>query len=147
VRATDEVAVFITRGAGREVLLVHRVPEHGDYWHVVAGGVELGETPAQAALREMREETALEAPLRSWTGITEYMNARSGEPAERRTEYDPLVVAVHIDCFCVEAVDGWEPTLNWEHDRHRWCSPATSVRVLRWPATAEALGRLLEVSP
>jgi 8-oxo-dGTP pyrophosphatase MutT (NUDIX family) len=147
MRATDEVAVFITRREGREVLLVHRVPEHGDYWHVVAGGVELGETAAQAAKREMREETALEAPLRLGHGITEYMDARNGEPAERPTENDPLVVAVHIDCFFAEAADEWEPTLNWEHNGHHWCSPATAVRALRWPATAEALGRMLEVSP
>ena len=147
MRTTDEVAVFITRRGGREVLLVHRVPEHGDYWHVVAGGIEPGETAAQAAQREMREETALEAPLRSAIGITEYMDGRSGEPAERPTQYDPLVVAVHIDCFCVDAADGWEPTLNWEHDGHRWCSPGTVVRTLRWPATADALGRVLEVCP
>jgi 8-oxo-dGTP pyrophosphatase MutT (NUDIX family) len=147
VRPRDEVAVFITRLAGREVLLVHRVPKHGDYWHVVAGGVEPGETAAQAAQREMREETTLEAPLRSGVGITEYMDARDGEPAEQPTENDPLIVGVHIDCFCVEASDGWEPTLNWEHDSHRWCSPTAAVRALRWPATAEALGTLLQISP
>jgi 8-oxo-dGTP pyrophosphatase MutT (NUDIX family) len=113
---------------------------------VVAGGVEPGETAAQAAQREMREETMLEAPLRFGIGTTEYMHARNGEPAARPTENDPLIVAVHIECFCVEASDDWQPTLNWEHDAHRWCSPPTAVRALRWPATAEALGSVLEVS-
>jgi 8-oxo-dGTP pyrophosphatase MutT (NUDIX family) len=140
------VAVFITRRGGRDVLLVHRVPKHGGYWHVVAGGVEPGETAAQAAEREMREETTLEAPLRSRVAITEYMHVQDGRPAAPPIQSDPLIVAVHIDCFCVEASDGWEPTLNWEHDSHRWCSPTAAVRALRWPATAEALGRLLEAS-
>jgi 8-oxo-dGTP pyrophosphatase MutT (NUDIX family) len=143
----DEVAVFITRRAGQEVLLVRRVPTHGDYWHVVAGGVELGETAAQAARREMREETMLEAPLRSRIGVTEYVDVRNGEPAKRPSENDHLVMAVHIDCFRVEASDDWEPTLNWEHNGHRWCSPPAAVRALRWPATAWALGRVLKVSP
>ena len=40
-----------------EVLIVHRSPVQGGYWHVVAGGVEPGETPANAAARELREET------------------------------------------------------------------------------------------
>jgi 8-oxo-dGTP pyrophosphatase MutT (NUDIX family) len=114
---------------------------------VVAGGVEPGETAAQAAQREMREETMLEAPLRSRIGVTEYMDVRNGEPAKRPSENDPLVMSVRIDCFRVEASDDWEPTLNWEHDSHRWCSPPAAVRALRWPATAEALGRVLEVSP
>jgi 8-oxo-dGTP pyrophosphatase MutT (NUDIX family) len=44
VRTGDEVAVFVTRRRGREVLLVHRVPDLGGYWHVVAGGLEPGES-------------------------------------------------------------------------------------------------------
>ena len=133
----------MTRRGGRDVLLVHRVPELGGYWHVVAGGVEPGETGVQAAARELREETGLVAAVRPGLEATEYAYSLTEEPAERRAQYDPSVAAVRVECFVVEAPDDWEPTLDSEHDDHRWCSPAEAVQTLRWPATAEALGRML----
>lgn len=143
MRTGAEIAVFVTRRGGRDILLVHRVPELGGYWHVVAGGVEPGETGAQAAERELREETGLVAEARPGLEVTEYAYALTEEPAERRAEYDPSVAAVRVECFRVEAPHDWEPTLNCEHDDHRWCSPAEAFEALRWPATAEALQRML----
>jgi hypothetical protein len=53
------------------------------------------------------------------------------------------VAQVNVTCFRVNAPDEWEPTLDWEHDDHRWCEPAEAVTALRWPATAGALRMLL----
>ena len=53
--------MFVTRKSLSEVLLLHRSPEQGSYWHVVAGGVETGEAVEEAAERELREETGLVA--------------------------------------------------------------------------------------
>ena len=54
-----EVLVFVNRGD--EALVLLRAPDD-PYWHVVAGGVEEGETSAAAAVRELREETGLDTP-------------------------------------------------------------------------------------
>ncbi|MCA1709469.1 MAG: NUDIX hydrolase [Actinobacteria bacterium] len=48
--------------AGR-VLLVQ--PTYKDHWDIPGGYVETGETPAQAAAREVREELGTEAPVGS----------------------------------------------------------------------------------
>lgn len=50
-----------------EVLLQHR----GDFdkWGFPGGAVELGETPEQAAIREVKEETGLEVEIRRLVGI------------------------------------------------------------------------------
>lgn len=60
--------------AGR-ALFCHR--RDCDFWNLPGGGVELGEAPWQAVLREVREEVGLEvevvrlAGLYSWTAIDE----------------------------------------------------------------------------
>jgi len=133
----------VTRRGGREVLLVHRAPKQGGYWHVVAGGVESGETAAEAAERELREETGLVAHVSASGEVAEYAYQLDEEPAERRNLYDPAVVRVEVTCFSVAAPDDWEPTLDWEHDGYRWCGPADACSTLRWPDTAQALRKLL----
>jgi 8-oxo-dGTP pyrophosphatase MutT (NUDIX family) len=143
VRTGVEVAVFVTRKRGSEVLIVHRSPEQGAYWHVVAGGVEPGETVEEAAERELHEETGLIAEVRGGTPVIEYVYPLTEEPADRRNQYDSSIVAVEVTCFRVTAPDDWEPELDWEHDGHRWCEPREAFTTLRWPATAQALRKLL----
>ncbi len=137
--SVDEVALFVTRDGGREVLVVHRSPAQGSYWHVVAGGVEPGESALEAARRELLEETGLVAEPEEGVDVTEYVY-RLDE--EQPAEPGPDAVAVDVRCFRVAAPDAWEPTLDWEHDGHRWCTPAEAVELLRWPETRAALERL-----
>ncbi len=132
--------MFVTRCGGRNVLLLHRAPEQGGYWHVVAGGVEPGETAVEAAERELREETGLAARLTVEIEVTEYVSTLTQESADRN---DPSVVAVGVTCFRAAAPDDWEPTLDWEHDGHRWCNSREAAGELRWPGTARALRTLL----
>ena len=141
------MAVFVTRRSEAEVLLVHRAPEQGGYWHVVAGGVETGESSKEAAARELREETGLIAEVRTGVEVVEYAYALTEEPAERRRLYDLSVMQVAVTCYCVEAPDDWEPTLDWEHDGHRWCTPDEAVKTLRWPETARALREMVSLQP
>jgi dihydroneopterin triphosphate diphosphatase len=53
------VLVVVHTRAG-EVLLMERVQPRG-WWQSVTGSLEPGETPRQAAIRELREETGLAA--------------------------------------------------------------------------------------
>jgi 8-oxo-dGTP pyrophosphatase MutT (NUDIX family) len=85
--AVEKVCVFVMRdGArGKEVLLFEH-PSAGI--QVPAGTVELGESPAEAAVREVREETGLAA-----FASQSYLGARH-EPleAERRVVYRTTAV-------------------------------------------------------
>jgi 8-oxo-dGTP pyrophosphatase MutT (NUDIX family) len=115
---TNEVLIVVRRA--EEYLVVHRSPENGGYWHQIAGGVEPGETPPAAAVRELGEETGLAAePI----------------PIARAFEYE----GIHVDCFLAEAPAGWEPELDWEHDDYRWLSAPAAADLMYWPEPSDVL--------
>jgi 8-oxo-dGTP diphosphatase len=59
-RAYVAAGVLFFDDAGR-ILLVQ--PTYKDHWDIPGGYVETGETPAQAAAREVREELGIETPV------------------------------------------------------------------------------------
>ena len=65
VRRAFSVAVFC-RHQG-EILLIHH--RRLDAWLPIGGEIEPGETPLQAAQRELREETGLEGNFPAGTGV------------------------------------------------------------------------------
>jgi len=117
--------------------MLHRSVE--DYWHVVAGVVEDGETFAEAAARELREETGLDASVAD-VGLRQTYRV----PDEMRAEYLPGVQEVAVENFTVQVPAGWEPVLNEEHDRYGWLAPDDAVEIAHWPETKAlitAIGR------
>lgn len=55
-----------------EVLLLERA-DHPGYWQSVTGSLEAGESPREAAMRELGEETGLkQGQLLDWNLATEY---------------------------------------------------------------------------
>ena len=144
MRGPNEVAIFVARRGRSEVLVVHRSPEGGGYWHTIAGGVEAGESAEEAARRELLEETGLAVDaLPPAEPAIEFAYPLSEEPADRQLQYEPGIVEVHVDCFIVDAPDDWEPRLDYEHDGYRWVPAAEAADELYWPDTADALRRVL----
>ena len=43
------------------------------------------------------------------------------DPPAIRARYAPGIERVTVHAFVTDAPDGWEPTLDAEHDLYRWC--------------------------
>jgi len=76
-------AVGVVCLKGDQVLLVRRgAPPLEDRWSLPGGRIEWGERAADAALRELREETACEAELLGLVDVVDAVLSRSGAPHE-----------------------------------------------------------------
>jgi len=126
-RLPHEVFVVVRRS--EEFLVVHRTPRGGAYWHGISGGLEDGESYAEAAARELFEETGLAA-----------LPVEIAAPFVYRTEAAPE--GITVGCFLVDVPDSWEPELNDEHDDYRWCGRDAAVELLEWPEPKELLRSL-----
>jgi len=121
-----EVVVVVHRPDARFLVLL-RSSDRGGYWNLVAGGVEDGELPGEAAARELAEETGLAAAV---------------TPLELELSYETPPGRVRLDAFAATAPEGWEPALDEEHAGHRWCTGAEAVELLAYPEPREAVRKV-----
>ena len=93
------------------ILAMRRAPEKvgAGLWEAVSGRIEPDEQPADAALREIGEETALEVELDP-VPVDAYLASRAGEP---------MLVVVYVARW-----RGGEVRRSEEHDQHLFCTPA-----------------------
>lgn len=126
----------LRRGGGEWEVLVLRRSAHGrnpGSWETVHGTIEPGETPVQASLRELREETGF-APERF------YNLSRIEGFYQHRT--DELAI---IPAFAAVVAADAAPRLSEEHDAFVWLAPDEANRRFAWPRERRALGDVLSI--
>jgi dihydroneopterin triphosphate diphosphatase len=122
-------------GGGFEVLVLRRAPagRSPGSWETVHGHIETGETPVQAALRELHEETGLE-PLRLY-------NVSRTEAFYRHTSDEIVLIPVFAGLVAPNAT----ARLSSEHDRVEWLAPPAAAARLSWPRDRRALEDVLSI--
>ena len=138
MRLPIQVLVYLAneRGSAWEYLLLRRVPRIGGVWQGVTGAPEEGEGLAQAARREVLEETGFSLDAVESIGYSYWFPVED----EWRHLYDPRVEKIVEHVFVAEAAGG-EPRLSWEHDTWRWCTLEEATGLLLYPNNLEALRR------
>ena len=125
------------RGAGEtlEVLALRR-GLHGrnpGSWETIHGTIESGETPVQASLRELREETGL-VPAKF------YNLSRTEAFYQHRT--DELAV---IPVFAAFVAADAGVTISAEHDRAEWLRVREAAGRFAWPRERRAVDDILSI--
>jgi dATP pyrophosphohydrolase len=127
--------VIVRRGG--DFLVLHRAPQFDAYWHVVAGGVEEGESALDAAVRELLEEIGLDARTRLADLGRPFAYSLAEESEAVRARFRPMQTDVPVDVFVADVEASWEPALNEEHDDYRWCTREEAAALLHWPEPRE----------
>ncbi|MCX7805443.1 MAG: NUDIX pyrophosphatase [Planctomycetota bacterium] len=122
------VVAFVFRQQANTVqfLMLKRSKERGGFWQPVSGTIKGRETAAQAAMREVEEETGLR--LRRYV-VADAVNVFYKE-AEDTIYVEPV--------FGIEVADG-KVTLSPEHILYRWCSPEDAMGLLPFEGNRVAL--------
>lgn len=126
------VDVFVVRAVGRgwRHLVLRRAAgtRCPGTWEAVHGKIERGESPTDAARREVREETGLEVRRLYSVTVNPFFVVPTG--------------TVELAVVFVAVVGRGALVLSEEHDDHRWLAPAAARRRYHWPREREALDHI-----
>jgi len=131
----DKVVVYILRrsedGRDWEILQMLRRQDVylGGTWQFCSGGIEPGETAAQAAVRELREETGLSPRQLTFLSHVESF------PVPQDTVW-------HRTGFCAVVDRGDAVQLNEEHTAFRWIRRRDISACVMWPGEKAALAEI-----
>ncbi len=120
------------------ILMIRR--SDNDNWAVPGGGMDLGESIADAAIREVREETGIEVEVIGLVGI--YTNPRHvieyTSDGEVRQEFSVVFTAKPV---------GGEVAPSSESLEVRWVDPADLGNYTMHPSMQTRIGHYLERRP
>jgi len=118
-----------------EILMARRSENNymGGTWQLISGGLEPEETAWQAALRELREETAM---------VPTAFYRLSTLTSFYRPDNDTLNTA---PMFCAIVAEDETVTINAEHTAFAWVNVNDANAKLMWPSDREALAEVRSV--
>jgi len=131
------VDTYALRGAGPslEVLALRRGPNgrNPGSWETVHGTIEPGETPVQASLRELREETGL---------VPDKFYNLSRTEAFYQHKSDEVAL---IPVFAAFVARSATVKLSAEHDRAEWIGARDAAARFAWPREHRAMDDILSI--
>ena len=131
---TVDVYLIAPDPAGWHVLTLQRAQHTRcpTAWETVHGRIEPGESPEQAAVREVREETGLEVQRLYNVMVQPF--------------YLHKLATVELAVVFAAFVRHTDPiVLGDEHMRHEWLSPEAALERFVWPREGQALRDALQL--
>jgi len=106
------------------------MPERGGFWQILTGRIEPGESPLQAAAREVSEETGFSGELRELGYVHSFALG---------DKLPPLFAQETVFALRVRG----EPRLSVEHVEQRWCTAEEAEQLLPFAGLRRAARMVL----
>ncbi len=121
-------------GADGRVLLLRRYPERGGFWQQVTGRIEAGESPAEAARRELAEETGAHAEVAPLGYVHGF-----GLEAAVLPGLGPGLATAQETAFAATIPAGFSCRVSDEHAEHGWFRPEEALEKVRFAGLKRAI--------
>lgn len=126
--------VYRSLGGRPEVILASRRTRSGDLvWGLPKGHLDGGESPEEAAIREVREETGLIAEIRRPLGTISYTYSWEGRGVSK---------VVHF--FLMRAIGGDTSEHDHEMEEVRWFRLAEALESAAYDSERDVIDRAVE---
>ncbi|MEP6973100.1 MAG: NUDIX hydrolase, partial [Actinomycetota bacterium] len=126
--------VYRRQDDGVEVILAARRTRRGDLaWGLAKGGIEADETTEQAAIREVREETGIEAEIETSLGETRYFYV-----------WEDVRIRKTVHFFLMRATGGDPNDRDDEMEDVKWFPLERALKRAAYRGEREVLGRAAE---
>lgn len=126
--------VYRRQGDDVEVILAARRTRRGDLaWGLAKGGIEAEESPEQAAVREVREETGIEAEIEASLGETRYFYV-----------WEDVRIRKTVHFFLMRATGGDPNDRDDEMEDVKWFPLERALKRAAYRGEREVLGRAAE---
>ena len=135
-RISSGGVVFRPAGAGYEAALIRVGRADGDAWALPKGWVEKGEDLEQTAVREVREETGLDAKVLRKLGEVTY---------EFYSKADRSRISKTVHLFLMEYVGGTTSEHDDEVEEVRWFPLEDALRMLTYKNEREMLEKAMSL--
>jgi 8-oxo-dGTP pyrophosphatase MutT (NUDIX family) len=127
--------VYRREGDGIEIVLASRRTRRGDLaWGLAKGGIEPGESREDAAVREVREETGLDATIEADLGDTKYIYV-----------WEDVRIRKRVHFFLMRHVGGDVDDRDDEMEEIRWFPLERALKRAAYRGEREVLVRAAEL--
>ena len=122
---------IVFNNKGQVLVTQHSQNKH---WSFPKGLIDPGQTPEQAAVREVKEEGGIEAEISEKIGYNKYVYTFEGEKIFKVVTY-----------FLMKYVSGSPEDHDWEVSEANWYTPENALKQLSFTQDKSLLKKALEM--
>ncbi|PJG83743.1 dihydroneopterin triphosphate diphosphatase [Caviibacterium pharyngocola] len=139
----NSILVVIYEQQTKQILMLRR-KDDPDFWQSVTGSIDIGETPYQTAIREVKEETGIDILAENLPLFDCQEQIEFEIFPHFRYKYAPNVTHCTEHWFLLPLREKSAVCLT-EHSAYQWVSPKAAVKLTKSPNNAQVIEKYIIV--